>query len=154
MADAGRIILENIKAHSECFEGLCKDRGITESAEGACRKIAQCLRDGGKLLICGNGGSAADSNHLAAEFINRYAKERRPLGAISLAANASNITSIANDYSFEEVFSKQVSALAGKGDILIAISTSGKSPNILAAINAAKAKGVFSILFTGNVKTP
>lgn len=123
---------------------------LIESASKAAEKILESINAGGKILICGNGGSASDANHLAAEFINKYKKDRKPLPAISLAANPSNITAIGNDYSFDLVFSKQVQAIGNKGDVLIAISTSGKSQNILEAIKIAKTKGLFTILFTGN----
>ena len=102
-----------------------------------------------KIILCGNGGSAADCQHFAAELIGRFKKERRPLPALSLTTNSSILTSISNDYSFEEFFSRQIEALGEKGDLLIAISTSGKSKNILEAINAAKKKGVKTVLLTG-----
>lgn len=154
MGTAAKIIKENFSAHLAAVNASASDRNLILSCEQAAEKIIECFRRGGKLIICGNGGSAADANHLAAEFINRYTNDRAPLPAISLAANPSNITSIGNDYSFDMVFSKQVEALGREGDILIAISTSGSSKNIIEAIRAAKRKSVYSILFTGSRKTP
>ena len=100
-------------------------------------------------MICGNGGSAADAQHLAAEFVNRFQLERPPLPALALTTDTSIITSVANDYGYEEVFSKQIRALGVKGDILLGLSTSGKSENILSAIRTAREKGLYSVGFTG-----
>ncbi len=111
--------------------------------------LAETLKRGNKILLCGNGGSAADSQHIAAEFVGRFKKERRALPAISLTTDTSALTCIANDYSFDVVFSRQVEALGDKGDVLIAISTSGASKNVLAAVKAAKAKGITTVGFSG-----
>ena len=115
----------------------------------AIQAIVDCLRAEGKVMACGNGGSAADSQHFAAELLNRFEREREPLAAIALTTDTSTLTSIANDYSYEEVFSKQVKALGRRGDILLAISTSGNSPNVMEAIRVAHAKGVRVIALTG-----
>ena len=115
----------------------------------AIEAIVDCLRAEGKVMACGNGGSAADSQHFAAELLNRFEREREPLAAIALTTDTSTLTSIANDYSYEEVFSKQVKALGRRGDILLAISTSGNSPNVMEAIRVAHAKGVRVIALTG-----
>jgi len=104
---------------------------------------------GGKILLCGNGGSAADAQHLAAEFVNRFRMERRPLPAIALTTDTSVITSIANDYHFDQVFSKQVQALARPGDLVVGISTSGNSPNVVEALAAARRLGARTVAFTG-----
>ncbi len=109
-----------------------------ELIEDVSLKIANSIKNGGKLMICGNGGSAADAQHMAAEFVNRFLKERKPLAAIALSVDTSNITSIANDYSFDDIFSKQVEALGKENDILMGISTSGNSENIIEAFNTAK----------------
>ncbi len=148
-----KIIYENFSSHLKALGLASSDSGLVDSVATACEKIVSCFKSGGKLLLCGNGGSASDANHLAAEFVNRYLKERRPLPAISLASNPANLTSIGNDYSFDLVFSKQVQALGAEGDILIAISTSGKSRNIIEALKSAKAAKIYSILFTGSAKT-
>ena len=107
-------------------------------------KIASTFLKDGKLLICGNGGSAADAQHMAAEFVNRFQLERPPLPAMALTTDTSVITSIGNDYSFEEVFSKQVKALGMEGDILLAISTSGDSKNVLLAVETARNQGLYT----------
>lgn len=113
------------------------------------KTIHQSILNGGKLLICGNGGSAADAQHVAAEFVNRFKRERNPLPAISLSTDTSVITSIANDYSFDEIFSKQVKALARQGDCFMAISTSGNSSNIINALRAAREAGCVNLSLTG-----
>ena len=107
------------------------------------------LKSGGKIMACGNGGSAADSQHFAAELLNRFERERAPLAAIALTTDTSTLTSIANDYRYEEVFSKQVRALGKKGDVLLAISTSGNSPNVMEAIKVAHEIGVTVVALTG-----
>ena len=111
--------------------------------------IATCFRRGNKLLICGNGGSAADAQHVAAEFINRYRLDRGALPAIALTTDTSILTSIANDSSFEDVFSRQVDAIATEGDVLVGISTSGRSANVLKALNVARARHAVTVGFTG-----
>ena len=108
-----------------------------------------CLAQGKKILACGNGGSAADAQHFAAELVGRFERERQELPAIALTTDSSILTAIANDYSYEVIFSKQVKALGQNGDILLAISTSGSSGNVIAAINAAHEKGMSVIAFTG-----
>jgi D-sedoheptulose 7-phosphate isomerase len=113
------------------------------------KDIADTFLSGGKVLLCGNGGSAADAQHVAAEFINRFQMERPPLPAIALTTDSSVVTSIGNDYSFEDIFAKQVEALGTEKDILIAISTSGNSPNVLKALRSASKIGMKSIGFTG-----
>jgi D-sedoheptulose 7-phosphate isomerase len=117
--------------------------------EQAIRLMTACLASGGKIMACGNGGSAADSQHFAAELLNRFEKERPPLAAIALTTDTSTLTSIANDYRYEDVFSKQVQALGKPGDVLLAISTSGNSPNVIEAIHAAHARGIRVVALTG-----
>jgi D-sedoheptulose 7-phosphate isomerase len=111
--------------------------------------ITASLMEGGKLLLCGNGGSAADAQHIAAEFVGRYEGDRPPLAAIALTTDTSALTAIGNDYGFDHVFERQVQALGKIGDVLIAISTSGKSPNILRALETAKKLGLFTVGFGG-----
>ena len=110
---------------------------------------AQSLQSGGKLMLCGNGGSAADSQHLAAELTGRFIKDRRPLAAIALSTDTSAITCISNDYSFDEVFARQVQGLGRAGDVLLAISTSGNSKNVIRAVEEARAAGVSVIGLLG-----
>jgi len=112
--------------------------------------LADCLRSGGKALACGNGGSAADAQHFAAELINRFETERPPLAGIALTTDTSTLTSIANDYAYQLVFAKQVRALGRRGDVLLAISTSGNSGNVMEAIHVAHELGVRVIAMTGN----
>lgn len=111
--------------------------------------IVETFRGGGKVLVCGNGGSAADSQHIAAEFVGRYETERRSLPAIALTTDTSALTALANDYDFERIFARQVESLANEGDCLIAISTSGNSPNVVAAAMEARRKGARVICLTG-----
>lgn len=113
------------------------------------RTMAVALARGGKILLCGNGGSAADAQHLAAEFVNRFELERPPLPALALTTDTSVLTAIGNDYGYEQVFAKQVQALAVAGDVLVGISTSGNSPNILAAMRAAREKGCATVGLAG-----
>lgn len=112
--------------------------------------MAASLRAGGKVLACGNGGSAADAQHFAAELVNRFERERPPLASIALTTDSSTLTSIANDYAYEQVFEKQLRALGRKGDVLLAISTSGKSASVVAAVRAARELGVRTVALTGN----
>jgi len=114
------------------------------------RAIAQALEAGNKILLFGNGGSAADAQHIAAEFVNRISMERPPLPAVSLAADSSVLTSISNDYSFSEVFAKQIKALGKVGDIAVGISTSGNSANIIRAFEVAREIGLITVALTGN----
>ena len=115
----------------------------------AAAAMGAALQAGGKVLACGNGGSAADAQHFAAELVNRFERERAPLAAIALTTDSSTLTSIANDYGYEQVFEKQLRALARKGDVLLAISTSGNSPSVLAAMRAARELGVRIVALTG-----
>ncbi|HVC32366.1 MAG TPA: SIS domain-containing protein [Chloroflexota bacterium] len=124
----------------------------SESAETVAKMAAALiatLRAGGKVMLCGNGGSAAQAQHLAAELVGRYLRERRPLPAISLATDTSTLTAIANDYRFDEIFSHQIEALAVDGDVLIALSTSGTSADVVMAAQTARAKNVTVLALTG-----
>ncbi|MFH1577575.1 MAG: D-sedoheptulose 7-phosphate isomerase [Candidatus Omnitrophota bacterium] len=111
--------------------------------------LIACLRKGGKIIFFGNGGSAADSQHLAAEFVGRFKKDRKALAAIALTTNTSILTSLANDYGYEVIFAKQVEALGNKGDVAIGISTSGKAKNVVQAIKQAKQMGLKTITLVG-----
>ena len=119
------------------------------SIAAAAEAMIKSLRAGGKIMLCGNGGSAADAQHLAAELVGRYLKDRAPLAALALTVDTSALTAIANDYAFEEVFARQVTGLGRPGDLLLALSTSGESANVLAAVAAANAKGIATIALTG-----
>jgi len=111
--------------------------------------LIDCLRGGGKVLLCGNGGSAADAQHIAAELVGKLARDRRALPAIALNTNTSILTAVANDFGFQHVFARQLEALASKGDVLIALSTSGDAANVLEAMDAARTLGCRRIAFTG-----
>ena len=135
---------ESIKLKQQAAEVL------GEPIANAGRVLAESLKSGGKVMACGNGGSAADAQHFAAELINRFETERPPLAAVALTTDSSNLTSIANDYAWEQVFSKQVRAIGRRGDVLLAISTSGNSKNVLDALPVAHDLGVRVIALTGN----
>lgn len=122
---------------------------LDQAIADAARIMIECLEREGRILACGNGGSACDALHFTAELLNRYRDDRRPLPAIALNADVATLTAIANDYHYDEVFSKQITALGQPGDILLAITTSGKSGNILRAIDSARTRGVMTILLTG-----
>lgn len=141
------IIEKALKESLAVKENFIKEN--TDAFIEAAEKIAETFLRDNRLLICGNGGSAADAQHIAAEFINRYLMERPPLPAIALTTDSSVITSIGNDYGFENIFSKQVRALGLAGDVLLAISTSGNSENVLSAARDAKSQEMFTIGFTG-----
>jgi phosphoheptose isomerase len=123
--------------------------GLESLIEAAAAMIAAALLSGHKLLACGNGGSAADASHLTTEFVARYDRERRAYPAISLAAHGGDLTAISNDYSFAELFARQVKAFGLPGDVLVVFTTSGKSENVLRALRAAKEMGVKTIAFLG-----
>ena len=122
---------------------------LSPAIEQAARHMVHCLAQGGKILACGNGGSAADAQHFASRMINRFEQERPGLAAIALTADTSTLTSIANDSAYEQVFARQVKALGQPGDLLLAISTSGNSPSVLQAVAAAHARSMPVIVLTG-----
>jgi len=134
---------EGIVLRQQCMQTL------SAPLQHAARTIVTCLQNGGKVLACGNGGSAADAQHFAAELVNRFEIDRPGMAAVALTHDASVITSIANDFSFAQVFSRQVEALGRPGDLLLLISTSGNSDNIVAAADAAATVGMQSIALTG-----
>ena len=123
---------------------------LPEAIERISEMMTQCILSGHKILCCGNGGSAADAQHFSAELLNRFEMERPSLPAISLTTDTSTITSIGNDYSFKEIFSKQIKALGQSGDVLLAISTSGNSENVIEAVEAAHSRGINVALLTGD----
>lgn len=135
---------EESRTVKTAFLQECGDRIIDAS-----RLLADCFRQNGKVLIFGNGGSAADAQHMAAEFVGRMLIERKALAAIALTTDSSNLTAIGNDYGYESVFSRQIEALAVKGDVVVAISTSGSSKNVIAALTVAKKKGCKVIGLSG-----
>jgi len=122
---------------------------LVPSIVGAAQLMARALKSNHKIMSCGNGGSAADSQHFSAELLNRFERERAPLAGIALTTDTSTLTSISNDYEYNQVFSKQVQALGQPGDVLLAISTSGNSPNVMRAMNTAHEKGIHIVALTG-----
>jgi D-sedoheptulose 7-phosphate isomerase len=120
-----------------------------EQVAAAARMLAETLTLGGKILLFGNGGSAADAQHLAAEFVNRFQVERPPLAAVALTTDTSILTAVANDYDFREVFAKQVRALGRPGDAAVGLSTSGHSPNVVAGLQVARERGLATLAFSG-----
>jgi D-sedoheptulose 7-phosphate isomerase len=141
-------------AEARIRESLAVQQGLLERETiaglvRAAETVAAAFRDGGKLLVFGNGGSAADATHLAAELVGRFMLERPGLPAVSLSDNASAVTSIANDYAYERVFARQVEALGRAGDVALGISTSGRSANVLAGLEAGRAGGLVTLALTG-----
>jgi D-sedoheptulose 7-phosphate isomerase len=146
--EAKELAEQRIRESAEVVSALL-DATLIADAVRAADVIAGALRGGSKLLVFGNGGSAADATHLAAEFVGRFLVDRRALPALSLSDNASAVTAIANDYGYERVFARQIEALGDGGDVVLAISTSGRSANVLAGVEAARARGLATIGLTG-----
>jgi D-sedoheptulose 7-phosphate isomerase len=147
-------VLAYFRRSREAVERAAADATFVASTVVIAERIARALKDGGKLLLAGNGGSAADAQHIAAEFVGRFVNDRAPLPAIALTTDTSALSAIGNDYGFEQVFERQVRALGRKGDVFIGISTSGKSPNIMAALKAARTLGVVTVGLTRQTQTP
>ena len=124
-------------------------QALSKPIAAAVGALLMCVTGGGKVMACGNGGSAADAQHFAAEFVGRFERERPELGAIALSTDSSILTAIANDYNYDQIFAKQVRALGQSGDVLLAITTSGSSPNVLAAIEAAHERDMTVVALTG-----
>ena len=142
-------IKSHIISHIEIAEKLLSDRSVFDSVEKAATSIIKAFSSHSKLLLAGNGGSAADSQHIAAEFVNRFYIDREGLPAIALTTDTSILTAVGNDYSFDRVFSRQLASLGSKGDVFWALSTSGNSTNILEALAECRKKGIISLGFTG-----
>lgn len=146
------LLARSLDEHLKTIQALLDSRlGDIEAAGGL---IWQALKSGNKILLCGNGGSAADAQHIAAELVGRYELERRAFPAISLTTDTSALTAVSNDYGYEQVFARQVEALAVAGDVLIAISTSGKSTSVIRAVEQARKRGCKSIALTGCAGEP
>ncbi len=144
-----KILEINLKASIKAKESLLENKSFLREFRLAAEMIVKCYRNGGRLLIAGNGGSAADAQHLAAEFVSKLKVDRQPIAALALTVDTSMITAIGNDYGYRKVFSRQLQANANKNDIFMGISTSGNSPNILEAFVASKSLGMKSILLSG-----
>lgn len=143
-------ITAQIQATQQVMSALLVDDALLARVEAAAEACITALGNGGKVLLAGNGGSAADAQHIAGEFVSRFAFDRPGLPAIALTTDTSILTAIGNDYGYGKLFSRQVQAHAQKGDVFIAYSTSGKSPNVIAALQEAKSRGVVCIGMTGN----
>ncbi len=144
--DRDSVFNQAIADHLEVIGTIAKQ---VELLEKIARLMASALHAGNQILWCGNGGSAGDSQHLAAEIVGRFRRERRGLPSIALTTDTSILTAVANDYGYEAVFSRQVEAMARPGDVLVGISTSGNSHNVIAAVEKAHAQGVITVAFTG-----
>jgi D-sedoheptulose 7-phosphate isomerase len=149
--DTKKQIIETIETHKKILAGL--QQSDIETIAAAAETITRALKQNGTVYLCGNGGSAADAQHIASELVGRFSRERKALAALALSTDTSILTSIANDYAYENVFARQVEALAGEGDILWAFSTSGTSANVIAAAKLAKAKGACVLAFTGRANS-
>jgi len=141
------MILTQLKAHQSTITKTIEQ--MIPSIDQACQYVCESFKHGNKLLLCGNGGSAADAQHIAAEITGRYKSERKGLPAIALTTDTSALTAIANDYGYERVFARQVEAIARQGDVLIGISTSGNSANVIAALDTARSLGCTTIGLSG-----
>jgi D-sedoheptulose 7-phosphate isomerase len=142
-------IAAHLERSRDAMERAAQDAALLATAHAIAAAISGALASGHKLLLIGNGGSAADAQHIAAEIVGRYKQDRRAHAAVALTTDTSALTAIANDYGFEQVFARQVEGLGRRGDVLIALTTSGRSPNILAALQTARQLGLVTVGFTG-----
>lgn len=150
MADPrAHAVAEYFRRSREAVERIAADPQFAAMIVAVAERIVRALRGGGKVLLAGNGGSAADAQHIAAELVGRFTTDRAPLAAIALTTDTSALTAIGNDYGFEQVFERQLRALGRRGDVLVAMSTSGRSANILAALRAAREMGLATVGMTG-----
>lgn len=143
-------VIDGIKEAQRVMGAMLEDTALQAQLGAAATATIECLKNGGKILLAGNGGSAADAQHIAGEFVSRFAFDRPGLPAIALTVDTSILTAIGNDYGYEKLFARQVQALGHKGDVFIGYSTSGKSPNVLKAFEEARALGLVCIGLTGN----
>ena len=142
-------VREAILLTRELLDMMAADEALCEATVRAAELCVAALRAGGKVMICGNGGSAADAQHWAGELVSRFHYDRPGLAALALTTDTSILTAIGNDYGYQRVFARQIEAIGVKGDVLFALSTSGNSPNVVAALEAARAKGISTVGFTG-----
>lgn len=150
MIDRNDVVATHFRQSCEALDRVAADPGLLTSISAIAGAITRAFRDGAKLLIAGNGGSAADAQHIAGELLSRFGFDRAPLPAIALTTDTSVLTAIGNDYGFDRVFERQVRGLGRPGDIFLALSTSGRSPNVLCALEAARQIGMITIGFTGD----
>ncbi len=144
------LVRKQLQQSLDTLTRVLHDEQIHQTVVAAARRTADAMKSGKKLMVCGNGGSAADAQHLVAEFVSRLTVDRPALRAVALTTDTSILTAIGNDYSYDNVFERQVEALANAGDVLLAISTSGNSKNCVKALQLAKTMGVTTIAYTGN----
>lgn len=148
--DSGqRFFLDRLEEHRLLFHKMAADRALMDGMLALARQTVDCIKKGGQIFLCGNGGSAADAQHIATEFIGRFYRERAALNAEALSVNTSTLTAIGNDYGFERVFVRQLEAKGRPNDVVIGLSTSGRSPNVLLALQYAKSHGMLSAALTG-----
>lgn len=150
MADG--LLASRISESADAARSMRSDSRLISAVEGIAEKIAECYKGGGKVILFGNGGSASQALHIAAEFEGKYLKQRRALPALALGANIASATAIGNDYDFSHVFVRQLEASGKKGDVAIALSTSGNSPNVVEAVKYSKSQGIFTAAFVGKGK--
>ena len=143
------LLKKRAKENAATMVALAADEKIISQADAVARRIVECYRKGGKTIFMGNGGSAADAQHMAAEFLGKYMIDRKPIPSIALTTNSSAVTAIGNDYGYSKIFSRQLEAFAAKGDVVIGISTSGNSDNIVEAFKFAKGKGMLCVALVG-----
>ena len=149
-SDTLQLIAERLRENIEVKRAILANDELLKLIYEVAVACIHALESGGKIILFGNGGSAADAQHIAAELVGRYLRNRRALGAIALTTNTSSLTAIGNDYSFERLFSRQIEAIGNRGDLAIGISTSGNSENVLRALTAAKEKGMVAVGLTGS----
>lgn len=147
-------LLHDLRMAREILDQTIASEVTLQNVSRAADAIVAALKQGRKLMLCGNGGSAADAQHIAAEFVSRFNFDREPLAAIALTTDTSILTAIGNDYGYEKLFSRQLGAWGHAGDVLIGITTSGRSPNVLQAMELAKRMGITTISFTGGHPAP
>ncbi len=149
-SDTLQLVAERLRESIEVKKAILATDELIELVHETARACIRSLEWGGKIILFGNGGSAADAQHIAAELVGRYLRDRRALAAIALTTNTSNLTAIGNDYSYEEVFSRQIEAIGNKSDLAIGISTSGNSKNVIRAVSAARKRGLTTVGLTGS----
>lgn len=154
MADPRQDVLAYLHRSQQALARAASDHTFIAEIVLIADRIADVLKSGRKVLLAGNGGSAADAQHIAAELVGRLVKDREALAAVALTTDTSALTAIGNDYGFDQIFARQIEALGRRGDVFIALSTSGKSKNILKALQVARRSGLFTIGFTRATKTP
>jgi D-sedoheptulose 7-phosphate isomerase len=154
LSSRAEVLHKSLEEAMTLCQSLLDDDSLAEALDGVVEAIVSSLRDGGKVLLCGNGGSAADAQHLAAELVGRFCLERQPFPAIALADNIAAVTAVSNDYAYEDVFARAVNALGNPGDVLIGLSTSGSSANVIEALTAARERDLVTVAFVGRPGSP